>query len=389
VSGQRLRERLQRQTDWASVHHWIDGLVSELEARESAGWPVDSASVDQVWITSDDDAVLLPFSTGNGTRESTGNHTHAPLLQQFAATIASADDRVVQRSRWPLRASAMLAMLAAEPSNFPALREGLLSSTHRAEPLTTRRRVLLGVATLAPTVLFALIVGGVLFANLLRDPEANRLSTLLGYLNSRRSAGPANQANRLLVGQYVAGHFRQQITSRKQKATGLSLVNTSEWRIGDSLVQAIPSVSAAQLAAADRIVDSTWKGEPPESPRPAETLSVVMIAMPICLSALAALLAALLARRGLVLRFFRLDVVTVRGSPAGRLRLFWRQLITWLGPLLLWGAGAALLLGRVTPRATSLAVAAIVLIGAAIYFVWRTPVRGLPERLSGTIVVPE
>ena len=386
VSGTNLRARLRCRADWASVHHWIEGLVTELEARDAAGLSHDSLTVDHVWITDDEDAVLLPFTSGDGT----GSRTQAPLLRQVAALVSAADDAVLERYRWPLRAKALLSAMQSEPTDLARLREALQASANHAEPPTARKRVMIGVATLTPAVLFALVVGGALIVNLRRQPELNRLAPLLSYLTSRRSATLQERANRELVGHYVAAHFRKEISGRAPEAPGsIEFIDEDEWRVADSLVAALPALSAAQRSAADRLVDSTWNGRPPGSPRPVDILGIVILAMPLCLAAAAALLAALLARRGFIMRFFGLDVVTMGGSPAGRLRLFWRQAVTWAGPLLLWGGGAALLLGRVTPRATAVAAFALLLLAATIYFIWRTPVRGLAERLSGTIVVPE
>jgi len=101
------------------------------------------------------------------------------------------------------------------------------------------------------------------------------------------------------------------------------------------------------------------------------------------------LLAALLVRRGMIMRLYRLELVDTRGEPAGRLRLLWRQVIIWLAPLLLWFAAVGLVFAGPTPKVIAIAIIGSVLMGMAAYFGLRTPERSLAERLSGTIVVPE
>jgi hypothetical protein len=386
VSGQSLRARLTRDADWAAVHHWIDGIVTELEARQKAGWPNQALSVDHVWITGDEDAILLPFSTSGAG----ANATQGSLVHQVAETILQADERVVQRQGWPLRSRAMLALMSRQPTNLGALREGLEASAHHAERLTPRKRALITVSTIAPALVFGLAIGVALVFSVIRNPELNRLVPLLDYLGSHRSEHPENRTNRELVGQYVAGHFRATITGRRrQPSSAQVMLDSADWRLADSVLAALPTVTPAQLAAADRLVDSTWQGQPPRSLRPIDLLFIVVVSTALSMPFLAGLVTSLVARRGIILRVFGLDIVTPRGLPTGRLRLVWRHVVGWVAPLALCVSLLIIVLRDVTPAALAAAIVSGIVLAVSIYTGWRTPARGLAGRLSGTIVVPE
>lgn len=383
VSGQSLRERLRRNADWAAVHHWIESLVAELDARAAAGWPGDSISLDNVWITVDDDAVILPFRTGESTGISTAT---TDVVQAIAAAVLGADERVLKRRTWPLRSRAVLASIAGGRVDRRGIQELLQSSRDRADSLTVKKRALLWMSTVAPAGLFALMIGGLITASLL-ESELNHLAPLVSFVESTDSS---NAEQRELVAVYVAGHHRQRIVGRKTlPKPAFDPLTEQEWAVADSVAAAHPSVSAEQLAAADRLVDSTWKGNPPGVGKPLELLVTVFTAIPLLFTATAGFLAALLARRGMIMRLNRLEVVDTRGEPARRLRLLWRQAVIWIAPLLLWLAAVGLMFAGATPKVIGSAVIGLAFMGMAAYFALRTPERSLAERLSGTIVVPE
>lgn len=386
VSGESLRERLRRSTDWTAVHHWIGSLVAELDARAAAGWPGDRISLDNVWITADDDAVILPFRSG----ESAGPSPDAnDVLQAVAAAVLGADERVLKRQTWPLRSRTVLASIANGNVDHRGIHDLLRSSRDRSESLTAKKRALLWMSTVAPAGLFAVTVGALIIATLLKS-ELSRLAPLIDYLESTPSSKEEDRANRELVVTYVAGHYGQRITSRTTlPKPAFDPMTEREWAVADSVVAAHPSVSAAQLSAADRLVDSTWKGNPPGVGKPLVLLVMIFTAIPLLVTAIAGFLAALLARRGMIMRLYGLELVDSRGELAGRLRLFWRQAVIWLAPLLLWFAAVGLALGGATPVVIGSAVIGLALMGIAAYFGLRTPERSLAERLSGTMVVPE
>jgi hypothetical protein len=194
---------------------------------------------------------------------------------------------------------------------------------------------------------------------------------------------------RALVGVYVAGHFRDRITTRG-RGGDTSILSAKEWKRADSLVAAIPQVTVEQLRAADQLVDSTWNGVPPGSfSRERDLPRIAVIMLMIFFSALS-VATALFARRGLVMRALGLELVTRKGEPAGRVRLVWRQLLVW-APLiaLSFVPMVVALQSRSIGKAVAFGAVAIGLVAVSIFTAWRTPARGLTERLSGTTMVPE
>ena len=180
VSGQSLQERLRRSADWAAVHHWIESLVAELDARAAAGGSGNSISLDNVWISADDTAMILPFRSGEATGLSTNT---TDVVQAVAAAVLRADERVLKRQTWPLRSRAVLASIAGGTVDRRGIQELLRSSRDRADSLTGKKRALLWMSTVAPAAVFALMIGGLLTASLL-ESELNRFAPLVDFLES-------------------------------------------------------------------------------------------------------------------------------------------------------------------------------------------------------------
>jgi hypothetical protein len=102
-------------------------------------------------------------------------------------------------------------------------------------------------------------------------------------------------------------------------------------------------------------------------------------------AALPAMIAALAFRGGLVLLVCGVGVVRKDGRPASRIRVFWRSVLTW-GIFIPAAAGAI----RLNPVAWPTETAVLVVLMMAGLTVWSTllPDRGIPDRLSGTRLVP-
>ena len=106
--------------------------------------------------------------------------------------------------------------------------------------------------------------------------------------------------------------------------------------------------------------------------------------------AVTSLAAAVFARRGLVMRALGLELVTRKGEPANRVRLVWRQLLVWAPMVALSFVPIAIALqSRWIGKAFAFAAVATALVAVSVASAWRTPARGLTERLSGTTMVPE
>ncbi len=381
VDGQPLRNRLGAAADWVVVHHWFQCLVNELQARDAAGWSTRQVSLDHVWITDDEDAVILPFPVASPVAAGGGDQ----LLQQVAASVLAADERTLTRQTWPLRSRAVLSTIASPATTVAATSAALQTASDRAESFSSRKRAWLWAGTLGPTLLLGAFVGGVISIALIRDPDAMHLAPLIDYLRDPKTL---KNGTRDAVAVYVAGHFRQRITDRKRLPRAGFGITERDWTIADSVVAAHSVITPEQLAAADRLVDGKWHGIPPGQRRPMNMLMIVVPIVAFGFAALAGLLTALFVRRGIVLRLLGLEIVTTRGAPAGRLRLFVRQMMIWSGPAA--AAIAVVVISAGTTKPIPLAVAVLgVLTPFGFLIGLKTPERGLAERLSGTIVVPE
>ena len=100
------------------MHHWLQGLVGELDACASGGWPPDALSLSHVWITSDEDAVILPSVFGTPADAEGGG----ALLQSVSAAVLAADERRLTCNAWPFRSRAILSAVAAPEATLDLVR---------------------------------------------------------------------------------------------------------------------------------------------------------------------------------------------------------------------------------------------------------------------------
>lgn len=410
VGGASLATRLTSGATWGAVHAWLTDLLDELRARRDAGLSVAGLSADDVLITDDGHAVVLPFRVAHGTMDD-GTAMHDAAMHDAAVNVREAATgdagalpasvaRLLRQTvrtglaDWPLRARSLLTAMEDPASRLDALYAALNAAGANRPPLTAQRRLLLAVATAAPMLGMGFVssYGAVVVAP--RDADLDRLQPLVDWLDDSASRAPDQRAARELVGVYIAGHLREAVT-RHREGRDSAFVRTAgigkrEWALADSVVRANPMVSATRLAEADRLVDSTWKGRPPGVKNVRWLIALFTAVAVSGLGAVFALIAAMSVRRGMVLRVMGLDLVTATGNPAGRLRLTVRQVVTWTPWMLLMVGSIARLTARSTPAWTMpVLLLGIGLVVIAILLAVRTPARGLAERLSGTRLVPE
>jgi eukaryotic-like serine/threonine-protein kinase len=194
---------------------------------------------------------------------------------------------------------------------------------------------------------------------------------------------------------YIAGRFRPTITNPATWTSFASaMIPANQRETAEKLVatRAVPSES--ELQQAKYVVEPYMEKIQNRKTRQMFTDPVFLVSIAftslIVLSGLPSLLMALCFRGGLVLRMLGLAVVKKDGTPASRLRIFWRGVIAWSPAILAavlmtmlipvlgevsWGRG--LLLGLILILAVCLAAWAALL-----------PDRGLHDRLAGTCLVP-
>jgi eukaryotic-like serine/threonine-protein kinase len=102
--------------------------------------------------------------------------------------------------------------------------------------------------------------------------------------------------------------------------------------------------------------------------------------------AIPSMIAALAFRGGLALRVCGVGVVRKDGRAASRIRVFWRSVLTW-GMLFIPAAAGAIWLNPFDWRTGTMVLVILMMAGLT---VWSTllPDRGIPDRLSGTRLVP-
>jgi len=387
VPGATLRQRLSEGVEWSEVHGWLSDLVEELTARDDAAAHAAQLTAEHVWITNDGHALLLPFAMTAAVRPAS-----AHVLRDVAAVLAATDERLTQRNSWPLRARRVEALITADPIDWTALRRALTDAGEQTAVMSRRTRLKLWGTMTAPAaimVVFSLFLAGFIMP---KDTEQERMEPLLGYLANKRNRGTAEAGNRESVAVYIAGHFRAKIAAPRPKpeVVGSLILSTKEWARADSIVAAHPTVSAGVLQKVDQLVDSTWKGVPPGEVTRSQMFRVIGFMMVVWMLAFFSVGATLIARRGFPMRVLALDLVNRRSEPAGRLLLIWRQCLVWAPWILLSLIPITLLeLRPRAPVAFGLTSVAILVVLASVISAWRTPSRGLTERLSGTRMVRE
>jgi len=161
-----------------------------------------------------------------------------------------------------------------------------------------------------------------------------------------------------------------------------------------SILQKYPNVDSAELRAARTLVDSTWRGTPPGANIDLflRIIGAVLFIFFPWFIASCAITIGLLARRGLLMRGFALDVVNKKGEPAGRVRIFLRNVVTWspvLAPFVIYAVIMAATPATAALAAEGAGIAVLIVLAIGVGMAIRTPERGLADRLVGTYLVPE
>jgi hypothetical protein len=413
TTGVALRERLAHPFEWRELQAWLSDLVDELIARTEDRDATLPTSIDRILISEEGHAIVVPFvfdASGTpighaGTNESPPPTTASTptLLRELAAQVmqqtnpatAAADPRITSRASWPLSATTLLAQLAAGSISLDATKDALRRVVERTEPMTARRRATLWAAGVIPLVAFALF--SALMSNLLdrTNTDVARMQPLLTFIRDTTSTADSIVRQKQLVAVYVVANFRQRIVAQRTVTDTVlgsaanGFISRREWALADSLERAMPTMAPVDVQAATRLVDDTWGGRPPKAWR---QLTLVPVMLAVSFSAFAAIMAfgaALLVRRGMLMRLLGLELVDARGERASRGRLLWRQVLVWMPIAGVVSAPLMMIREKPSPALLALLIVSTVALLASLLTAWRNPSRGLAERLSGTTMVPE
>lgn len=191
-------------------------------------------------------------------------------------------------------------------------------------------------------------------------------------------------------------YLTTELRSRTRDTVAQSVFGTTERERKQSaaILARNVNIDSTDARNARFLVDSVWRGTIPnvDAGNIPKYIGFVMAGGLMMFGAGFAVLFGLLVRRGPMLRGFQLDIVNQKGQPAGRLRLLLRNIFVWSS--LLAPAPAILLAPVVSVKvlATIIVISTIVYLAIVALCIWvlsKSPSRGIPERLSGTWLVPE
>jgi eukaryotic-like serine/threonine-protein kinase len=405
-AGAPLLDLAAKPQSWEFVRFWLLDLAEELAASAKDGTMPKTLSLDRVWINAEGRAKLLDFPAPglNDSKRIAGASGPELFLFEVAAVALEgrrnrpAEDTIT--AAIPLHARQFLddrKTLANPESAGRALK--LL--TQKTVQVTRIRRVVLVAGCLAiPFFMFfsAAIAVGIGLKVVKDQPAIQELSHLLFSRQSmkiNRERNPGFVDDRLYA-IYIAHHFRDIVRNSKLWSSyfPMAFIQRADREFVEQSIRDYSNPTVAEIAEAEAAVNSAVPRD--KFKKDIERIEF-LIADPFFYLAVAgaillfyvafpAIIAAFCFRGGLVLLVCGVGVVRKDGLPASRLRVFWRSLLTWVAPFIAASAGVILMNPVARPAGTTL----LVVLLAAGMIVWSTllPDRGIPDRLSGTRLVP-
>ena len=407
---------------WRSVRYWLMDLAEELEAGLKDGSVPALLALDRVWITADGRAKLLDFPAPGTAGAPLAAQGPAPAAPDFSAAraflnqlaVAALEGRIVDADAArgktpavPVPLHARKFLTALPTSKGPEdLKAGLKPLLQKVASVTRRRRfgLVLGCALL-PILMAGFTLFGMSMARRFAEqqPDLIPLHVCLIHLSvlEKQSAGKDNSKERQALEVYIAGRFGKTISD---PATWTSLfaagIDEGMRAKARRIVAQYPNPSEKEFADAKAVAEPLAGGPDMNTFLGGKSLLLVVAfqaGLVTLLLALSSIVCAFVFRSGLAMRVLAVVAVKRDGSRAGRLRVFWRALVTWL-PFVLGSVGlmtlGGLLYGRpgvsddirlVTGTACALA---LVLFGALAVMSALMPERSIQDRLAGTWLVP-
>jgi hypothetical protein len=407
---------------WRSVRYWLMDLAEELAAGLKDGSVPPVLALDRVWITAGGRAKLLDFAAPGAGSAPAASQRPALAAPDFASArlflnqvaVAALEGRIVDaaaaRGRIPAAPVPLHArkFLTALPTfeGIEPLASGLKPLLQKVPSVTRRRRFGLVVGCAFFPILMAVFM---LFAQFMvrrfmeAQPDVMPLQFCLIQLHGleRQSGNKDNSKERQALEVYIAGRFGKTISDPATWTSPFAAGINEDMRAkARQIVAEHPSPSEKEFAEAKAVAEPLAGGPDmaiffggrsilPTVALQAGTLTLLL--------ALFSIFCALVFRSGLAMLVFGVVAVKRDGSRAGRLRVFWRALVTWL-PFVAGSVGLVALGGLlyadpavfesisvVLGTASALALtlfAALAIVSALL------PVRSIQDRLAGTWLVP-
>lgn len=420
LSGKPLLDLIESPQPWNIVRYWLLDLAGELAAAKQDGTTPEVLALDRVWITAEGRAKLLDFpAPGTAAIDSPavmdldGSAESAPQRLLYQVAMSALQGRVAvgekqslgnAATRLPLEAHALLQRLRTiELGEICGQMRRLVKGATR---VTRARRVAMLATTAALPLFFAAFMGfGMLLVNQWKaeHPAIWELRDCLMNLQwglDAQAARAANQqerdeieAQREAMETYVAGAYGDVIRNRKEwDSLYARSVIPEPLRAKAEDLSSRPPPSASELEQAETVIQPKLKEFAKVDKvtntmfSPAAMALFQFTAMWWIFVVIPGLAAALVFRRGMIMRIFGVDCVTRTGAAASRLRMLWRSMM-FNAPVL----AAPILFAFVYPAVNDVTASILPIVGLVLAVAcWSCLLRqrGLPDRLSGTYTVP-
>jgi hypothetical protein len=394
LTGRLLTDLASTPQPWNQVRFWLHDLAVELRSARSDGTLPATLSPGRVWITAEGRAKLLDFAppgTAEMTQSETTSNACASFLAQVSGLALQGNQGIGKDQRTilplPLHAQAFLRSLP-QIEDLQAIITALVQLLPKPVVVTRLRRavVVFGCAALAGVAGLSASFGAEAMSGMSRsNPGLMELNQLLhlrtGLSKARQHSNlPSEDEIRL----YIGAHFASVITNRETWLSPFtkSLIGGESRQFAENSISAVAAASPEQIKKAEESVgrfaeslDITGMMRRPWVPfLVAASVLAFYVALP-------ALIAALLFRGGLLLRASGIVFVAKDGSPASRLRVFWRSIVAWSSLAMAFGLFLAWEPSTGPVVAAVLGWAALGLMAAGSLAL---PDRGIPDRLAKT-----
>ncbi len=397
-------------SDWREVHRSLSSLTIELGASVRDGTDV-RPTLAHVWKRPDGHLVLLDFPWPRLTGSDADEHlSPVALLAAVSARVLGPTAEPIA----PLSGTKLLNRLAsgAPPPLADVNTELVRLASTPNRPSRVRRAVPIVMAAM-PVAALVLIVSVMLpmAARSLQGDAGNMFrqrNDFMRWMTWLTESGADSEfqtrEQRTAAEQYVAAHFRSQLTTDEFWNTQAPQIEPflTMRRTAAEIAVRYPAVSPDELARASAIVAPQIQELAAETgnlganvPAGGEALRGVVAngfaSIPVLLSIVCGVISVLAVPGGLVTRALRHAVVRRDGCEIGRARSAIRFLVAW-SPVLVWiGCVGVPMFGepRVSPD-MAFVVGSLVFLLMAAGVVWTiaSPGRGPHDRIAGTWVVP-
>ena len=397
---------------WKRVRCWLLDMAAEVDAASRDGSLPAQFSLGHLWITADSRAKLLDFPAPGADQPAepiAGSEPHV-FLNQIA--ISALEGRVVSaeeartceaRVPVPLPARSVLRELREAP-DVGAIAARLHPLTEQVPAIMRRRRL----GLIAGCVIPALIMGGTSLVGIMLSTSWHRQNPDVMLLRSALTIHERMQQGKFPDGVdpgigvepaeiFIAGRFGRVVNDPRVWSSPFasSLFSAKQRASAARIVARHPEPAPEEMARARAALGPALNkdGELKRASRvrkPEKQNVNVVAKWPFALAgfiwaAFLSLAAALLFRGGLLMRALGIAVVRGDGSDASRGLIFWRACVAWSWMPL--GSFAVFLLSPLI-GATATVVTIVSLIVAVGVWSAALPDRSLPDRISGTWLVP-